>query len=251
MTSTFLTAEWRKLAMANYVVDEAVLQHYVPAGTVLDTWDGRCYVSLVGFMFLNTKLKGFTIPCHSNFEEVNLRFYVRHEKEGEVRRGVVFIKELVPRAALTLVANRVYNENYQTVPMRHNWKMSGNQLQVEYHWWQKDWNSFTVLASPNAMDIAEGSEEEFITEHYWGYTKITGSITSEYQVTHPRWQVYPVEDYLINVDFGNVYDDEFAFLKYRKPVSVMLAEGSAISVKAGTKFTTSSKTVGFINQSIH
>jgi uncharacterized protein YqjF (DUF2071 family) len=74
----FLTAEWQHLVMLNYEVDAGLLVPFVPAGTELDDWKDKIFVSLVGFLFLNTKLLGFLpIPMHSNFEEVNLRFYVR------------------------------------------------------------------------------------------------------------------------------------------------------------------------------
>jgi uncharacterized protein YqjF (DUF2071 family) len=232
---TFLTAEWRKLAMANYAVDRELLRDFLPAGTELDIWQNACYVSLVGFMFLNTRLKGITVPCHANFEEVNLRFYVKYKHGGTWKRGVVFIKEIVPRPALTLVANRIYKENYQTMPMKHSWLANGASLEVEYSWKKKKWNSFKVNASPNPILIEVGSEEEFITEHYWGYTKINSSITSEYEVVHPKWMTYRVNSYSVDVDFGDVYGEQFSFLSKLAPKSVILAEGSKIAVKAGTK----------------
>ncbi|MBD0278319.1 MAG: DUF2071 domain-containing protein [Flavisolibacter sp.] len=232
---TFLTAEWRKLAMANYAVSRELLNEFVPAGTELDTWQGTCYLSLVGFMFLNTKLKGFTIPCHANFEEVNLRFYVRYKGDGIWKRGVVFIKEIVPRPALTYVANKIYKEHYQTMPMRHTWLKDARTLEVEYSWRKKNWNNFKVNATSTSMPIKDGSEEEFITEHYWGYTKINNSLTSQYEVQHPRWAIYPVSSYSIEVDFQDLYGKQFSFLSAHTPKSVMLAEGSKIAVKAGTK----------------
>lgn len=116
---SFLTAEWRKLAMINYIVDDRLLLPYLPSGTLLDYRHGQCYVSLVGFMFLNTKLLGVPIPFHRNFEEVNLRFYVKRKHGNEWRRGGVFIKEFVTKAAISLVANTIYKENYQTMKMNH------------------------------------------------------------------------------------------------------------------------------------
>src|SRR6185503_10721641 len=111
-------AGWRKLVMANYAVDPSALAPYLPYKTEIDLWQGTCYVSLVGFMFVDTAVMGVKIPFHVNFEEVNLRFYVRYRDQGEWKRGVVFIKEIVPRAALAFVANTLYNENYETMPMR-------------------------------------------------------------------------------------------------------------------------------------
>src|SRR5580693_3217982 len=133
MAKTFLTAEWRKLIMANYIVAEDALQPYLPVGTELDRYIGRSYVSLVGFLFQSTRLKSVPIPFHRTFEEVNLRFYVQHTKStGEQRRGVVFISELVPRFALSLVANTIYGENYATVAMRHAWNETDAERVVAY-----------------------------------------------------------------------------------------------------------------------
>lgn len=235
MTKTFLQAEWRKLAMANYSVDPKVLEAYLPHKTEIDLWNGICYVSLVGFMFLNTKVKGFKIPFHTNFEEVNLRFYVRYNDKGEWKRGVVFIKEIVPKPALTFVANAIYKENYETMPMNHSWTVTNDSLNVEYKWKKAQWNSFKVTTEPNASMIVENSEEEFITEHYWGYTQIAKGKTAEYGVEHPRWEVYKTKDYLIDVDFGDIYGQNFSFLTSQTPLSVFLAEGSEIKVKEGRR----------------
>jgi len=228
---SFLTAEWRKLAIANYAVDPGLLQPYLPAGTELDIWDGRCYLSLVGFMFQNTKLLGARVPFHSNFEEVNLRFYVRYPDAGIWKRGVVFIREIVPRFALAFVANTIYNENYVALAMSHQWKETEHQREVEYSWKVKGmWQSFSVTAERELLEIDVASETEFITEHYWGYARYNERVTNEYEVRHPRWHHYPVLDHRVKVDFGLTYGDRFSLLNHEAPVSVMLAEGSEISV---------------------
>ncbi len=233
MGSTFLKAEWRKLVMANYAVDPLILTKYLPHKTEIDVWNNTCYVSLVGFMFIETRVKGIKIPFHVNFEEVNLRFYVRYLDNGEWKRGVVFIKEIVPKPALMFVANLIYKENYETMPMRHSWVTAGNEITVEYGWKKDEWNSIRVIADKNPIPIESDSEEEFITEHYWGYTRVSGNKTSEYGVEHPKWEVYPVKNYSIQVDFSKVYGEDFAFLKSETPKSVFLAEGSEIKVKGG------------------
>lgn len=233
MSNPFLQAEWRKLAIANYSIGPDVLQKYVPNKTELDLWNGICYVSLVGFMFQNTRVKGIRVPFHVNFEEVNLRFYVRYKSGHEWKRGVVFIKEIVPKPALALVANIIYKEHYETMPMRHSWEKGNDELVVEYRWRKNQWNSLKVVTSLDSVEISDGSEEEFITEHYWGYTKLNGGRTSEYGVEHPKWNVYRTLHYSIDVDFGAVYGDDFAFLRNEEPRSVFLAEGSDIVVQSG------------------
>ena len=229
---SFLKAEWRKLAIANYEIDSSLLVEYIPYGTELDLWNGKCYVSLVGFMFLNTRLLNIKVPFHVNFEEVNLRFYVRRLENNEWKRGVVFIKEIVPKLALSLVANTVYHENYETMPMQHTWAETDHEREVAYSWRKNGkWQRFSVKAAKQSAPIGFGSETEFITEHYWGYARVNAARTNEYEVTHPRWNAYNVLDFEIDVDFGAVYGARFSLLKDEKPVSVMLAEGSEITVE--------------------
>ena len=232
MNKIFLSAEWRKLAMANYCVDQNILKKYLPLKTEFDLFNGNCYLSLVAFMFENVKVKGIKIPFHTHFEEVNLRFYVKHKSpEGEWKRGVVFIKEIVPRRAITFVANTIYNENYITMPMAHRWEVKDNSLLVKYDWGNK--NSFSIKAQNKTIEIKENSEAEFITEHYWGYTKINETKTSEYNVQHKRWKVYQINTFKIEVDFTDLYGKEFSFLKTAVPDSVFLADGSDITVFGG------------------
>lgn len=229
---SFLNAEWRKLAFANYNIDKDLLTEFLPFGIELDLWDEKCYVSLVGFMFVNTKLLGIRIPWHVNFEEVNLRFYVKRYDNGEWKRGVVFIKEIVPRPALSFIANTVFNENYETMPMSHHWEENQNNRIVEYKWGASGIkNTFKIKASVKAYDIEPNSSIEFITEHYWGYAMVNKQKSNEYEVTHPKWKIYKVKDYSIDVDFGLLYGAKFGFLNSMKPDSVMLAEGSKITVE--------------------
>jgi uncharacterized protein YqjF (DUF2071 family) len=232
---TFLSAEWRKLVIANYEVNPSILQNYIPHKTEIDFWNNTCYVSLVGFMFLNTKVKGLKIPFHINFEEVNLRFYVKYKSDKEWKRGVVFIKEIVPKSVLSLVANTVYKEHYQTLPMEHSWIINDDTLEVTYKWKNTVWNSVKVTAENRLTSLEVGSEEDFISEHYWGYTKTSENTTSEYGVEHPVWQFYKVKDYSINVNFEESYSSEFGFLNDANPISVFLAEGSEITVREGRK----------------
>lgn len=229
---SFLTAEWKNLALINYEIDAKILENYIPKGTEIDNWNGKCYISLVGFMFENVKLLGMKIPFHINFEEVNLRFYVKRFEKNEWKRGVVFIKEIVPKPALTLVANTIYKEHYQTLPMKHSIIENKNSKDFVYQWKTKNkWNTILVEIEKNPIEIEINSEAEFITEHYFGYTKVNNEKTFEYEVKHPRWQQYNVTNHQIDVNFGEVYGNEFDFLNHQKPISVMLAVGSEISVE--------------------
>jgi len=227
----FLTAEWRKLVMANYLVSEDLLKPYLPYGTELDYWNNNLYISLVGFMFLNTKVLGVPVPFHRNFEEVNLRFYVRYKQEGEWRRGVVFIKEIVPKNIISLVANTIYGEHYETLPMNHIIMEKEERWHVEYHVKKGyRWHKIIVEAPNKPLPIKEGSEEEFITEHYWGYTKRGALKTSQYEVGHPRWKYYAVDKFEVDGDFCAIYGNQFDFMN-EEPHSTFLAEGSQIFVK--------------------
>jgi hypothetical protein len=236
MKSTFLKAHWKNLIMANYEIDAAILQPFVPAYTELDLYNGRCLVSIVAFQFLNTRVKGLALPFHTNFDEVNLRFYVRYADVDGYKRGAVFIKEMVPKHMITLVANSIYGEHYETLPVKHELTFKEASQRVRYQWYKnKKWNELTVTASLLPIDILPGSEEEFITEHYWGYTRLGKQKTSEYGVEHPRWLQYPVTDQHIDIDFKANYGDRFAFMQTLKPSSVLMAVGSDIAVKGGRR----------------
>jgi uncharacterized protein YqjF (DUF2071 family) len=229
---SFLTAEWNDLLFINYEIDSKLLKKYVPKGTELDLWNNKCYISLIAFMFEYVKVLGFQIPYHVNFEEVNLRFYVKRFENGIWKRGVVFVKEIVPKHAITIVANTLYNEHYQTLPMRHTRTSDANSLQFKYEWKNDNyWNSIAVKTKKELLPIEKNSEAEFISEHYYGYTKSNNEKTVEYEVTHPKWQQLEVMDYQVDVDFEMVYGKEFAFLQNQKTASCFMAKGSKITIE--------------------
>ena len=239
MAKPFLSAEWRNLIMSNYVVDPSLLQKYLPRYTELDTFNENHYVSLVGFLFKNVKVRGIAFPFHTNFEEVNLRFYVRYKENNFWKRGVVFMKEIVPRRMITFIANTLYGENYRTHQMNHQFKESANELIVNYNWKVgSNWNRINCIAEKNPENIIEQSSEEFITEHYWGYTFINDACTGVYEVAHPKWRIHKVKSYDIVCDAKELYGDAFAETLNHKPESVFLAEGSPVQVMKGKKMIT-------------
>lgn len=226
----FLTGQWRWLVMLNYAVDPALLLPLVPKGTQLDFSQGKAYVSMVGFMFLHTRLLGLPIPFHRNFEEVNLRFYVRREVDGEVRRGVTFIKELVPRWAIATVARAAYNEAYISLPMRHV-ITEAHSPSAQYEWKHSGrWNSLRLTAQGKSVPLVPGSHEEFITEHFWGYTVQRDGGSIEYRVEHPSWNVWQAAEAELDCNVAALYGQQFAEPLSRPPDTAFLADGSAIAV---------------------
>jgi uncharacterized protein YqjF (DUF2071 family) len=242
-TKEFLTAEWRALAMLNYEIDPAILQPLVPRGTELDQWQGKTFVSEVGFLFLNTRVAGMAIPFHRNFEEINLRFYVRRKAEDGWRRGVVFVKEIVPRLAIAAVARVVYNENYVARRMWHGTDLGTDSFTksglVEYGWLEKTGNQrrnfLRVRVTGKPQPLVAGSEEEFITEHYWGYARQRDGGTVEYQVEHPSWNVWQVSEAEFKCDVARVYGESFAEALRAQPSSAFVADGSPIIVRKGAR----------------
>lgn len=233
MQSAFLTARWEYLVMANYEVNPDALRPMLPEGVELDTFEGKHLVSLVGFMFLRTKVLGLPVPFHRDFEEVNLRFYVRRLEGNTWKRGVVFVKEIVPKWAIAWVANTIYGEPYVRHTMRHC-IVQDQALHVDYEWKvANDWYRIGVEADSVVEEIPPSSAEEFILEHYWGYTDRRGNGTQEYGVEHPRWLVHRVASYDIRCDFGKLYGATFADLNKAVPHSVFLAQGSDVLVRWG------------------
>ena len=238
MPRPFLTARWECLILLNYTCPAEILAPRVPAGTTLDLWQGDAIVSVVGFLFQDTRLLGLPIPFHRNFEEVNLRFYVRRETpDGELRRAVVFVRELVPRWAIATVARVVYNEPYLAVPMNHTVELaeaSGGMVRYD---WRHEGTPYTLrgtAAGPAEM-AAPGSEAEFITEHYWGYTRQRDGGTLEYQVEHPSWPVWSLDDAAFEGNPAPLYGSEFADVLASPPRSAFLAVGSEIAVHKGLR----------------
>jgi uncharacterized protein YqjF (DUF2071 family) len=236
----FLTAEWRYLAMINYEVDPAILLPFVPRGTELDKWKERTFVSIVGFRFLKTLVLGVPIPFHRNFDEINLRFYVRRPAADGWRRGVVFIKEIVPRPAIAMVARVIYNENYVAREMRHEIGFdegeSGQLGSVGYGWREgRKWNHLRVGVSGEPVALKTGSQEEFITEHYWGYATQRDGGCVEYQVEHPPWRVWQVDTTELDCDVERVYGRRFVEFLRAGHASAFVAEGSPVIVRRGVR----------------
>ena len=236
----FLTAQWRHLAMLNFEVDPALVHPLVPAGTELDDFGGRTFVSLVGFLFLDTRVFGIRIPRHADFEEVNLRFYVRRKTSEGWRRGVVFVKELVPRVAIAVTARVFYGENYAAVAMSHRVDVEKDngepRRRVSYRWqFAGREHRIHLVARGEAREIAAGSEEEFITEHYWGYARQRHGATLEYRVEHPRWSVWTAQEAHFEGDAARLYGERFAASLTAAPASAFLADGSKVIVFTPTR----------------
>jgi uncharacterized protein YqjF (DUF2071 family) len=255
----FLSARWQLLAMLNWQVEPALLEPYVPRGVELDFHQGRTFVSLVGFLFLDTRVLGFSIPGHANFEEVNLRFYVRRQVAGEVRRGVAFIKEFVPRWAIAQTARVCYNEPYVALPMRHEVtgeavfckapsmdrgqqepgarvQESGARSQepgrVAYRWWIGGrWESLELAYAGERLPLVAGSHEEFIAEHYWGYCGQRRGGCVEYEVAHPAWSIWPATQAQLDCRSAPaLYGAALAEVLSRPPSTAFLADGSPVAV---------------------
>jgi len=224
---TLVTAEWRDLVLFTFEAPRALFEPLLPRGVELDDWRGRIFLSLIGFRFLGSRLLGVPIPFHGNFPEVNLRFYVRRQTPEGLRRGVVFLREMVPQQAVAVFARRLYGENYVRVPMaqmvepgrsaKYSWQTTGKQ-----HWIWARTVSPPAVPAPDAL-------ETFILDHHWGYTRTPDGGCLEYQVERPPWRVYPIESFEMCVD------GELPFAHPAAPDSVIFAEGSEVAVSFGRR----------------
>lgn len=232
MTATFLTADWRYLAMLSFEVESDVLAPHLPKGTELDDRNGRHYLSLVAFLFLDTHVLGIPALFHQNFEEVNLRFYVRRRVGEERRLGVVFIREMVPLFLVAQTARLTYNEPYRTVPMQHAIVETGGELQsVEYLFGgPRDQCRITLHTQSEPVEMARGSEEEFLSERGWGYTRQRDGGTIEYRVEHERWRVWRDAGWELDGPLEAFYDRPFPGILRGAPASAFIADGSPVAV---------------------
>lgn len=229
-----MTAEWINLLMLNYAVDASLLRAYVPAGTELDQFEGKTYVSLIGFEFNNTRIGGIPVPFHRSFEEVNLRFYVRRNS----RRGAVFIRELVPKFAVMAIARFAFGENYSRTPMSHRIRRDKERdsVEVEFSWGSGIGRCALKGETKGTATIPpEGSLAQFITEHYWGYAAQKDGGCIEYEVQHPQWPVREAKTAEFAGDATRYYPADLARAVMRPPDSAFVADGSAVTVFKGTR----------------
>jgi uncharacterized protein len=224
---TWLTAEWRNLCLFTYAVDPARLERYLPPGLTLDMRDGKAFVSLVAFDFVNTRVLGVSWPGYRHFPEVNLRFYV---KQGETR-GVAFIREYVPSRLVAFLARALYNEPYQQAPMSSASRESEHAIEVEHvlHAGGRA-QRLRILARRTESVPAEHSSVHFFKEHAIGFGCSRRGELLRYEVRHPIWTTYPVQDFHLDWEFGTVYGAQWADLSRQAPLSVVLAKGSAVRV---------------------
>jgi uncharacterized protein YqjF (DUF2071 family) len=241
----FLTAGWHHLAMLNFEIDPALLAPYLTSGLQIDFFEGRTFVSVVGFRFTGTRVCGIALPWHRCFDEVNLRFYVKRDVDGETRRGVMFIKELVPRRLVSWVARTFYNENYATVPMRSSLALPQGDRPgaVSYGWRHLNrWHRLSATFAGAPAVPAPGSEAEFITEHYWGYSRQRDGSALEYRVEHPPWRVWMAQAHEFDCDAASLYGPHFAPVLCQTPTSAFVAEGSAVVVRRGVRVPSAART---------
>jgi len=230
VASPFLTATWRHLVLLNWRVNEDLLVPHLPSGVELDRWDGDCWASLVGFQFLHMSVKGVPAFGYRDFPEINLRFYVKRQVNGETRRGVVFIREITPHLMVGWVARALYNEPYTTMPMRQSVDESHARYQLQI---DGQWQGLGVRTARAWRGQDEA--ELFITEHYWGYNTQRNGDAMEYQVEHPTWRARSIELDCLDLDIEKLYGEQWAQALGAKPDSMVFAEGSGVTVRAGVR----------------
>jgi uncharacterized protein YqjF (DUF2071 family) len=223
----FLTARWSNLCLLTYAVPPALLEPRLPPGLSLDLRDGRAFVSLVAFDFLDTRVLGVPWPGYRDFPEINLRFYVR---QGD-RRGVVFVREFVPQRLVAFLARSIYREPYLAAPMSSRVDEEEGEIRIEHRLTLGGReNRLSVVASKPATRPSPESTEHFFKEHEWGFGTDRGGRCVRYRVGHPCWDCYRMQSYVLDWDWRAVYGEEFAFLASATPCSLVAAVGSAVRV---------------------
>lgn len=227
MARPFLTASWQNLILANYTVPEELLRPLLPPGLELDRRSGRCFASLVGFQFLQTRVLGISWPGFRHFPEWNLRFYVRHGDQ----RGVCFVREFVPQWFVATVARVIYNEPYRSARMTMSVQEQSDTLTAAYTVaWGGRVHSLRATGDRPAMRPGPDSDEHFFKEHSWGFGVTRRGTLLRYEVAHPEWDVYPVRSFVADVDWGTLYGPEWTVMNGVEPASVVLAAGSTVLV---------------------
>lgn len=235
-TTGLLTADWRDLVMLSYEIDPLLLVPHVPGGTSLDFHDGRALVTLVGLRMLNLRVAGIPVPFLQEFEQVNFRFYVWRREGHQLRRGVVFIREIVPSASMTLGARLLFNEHYVTAPMRHEVADPEHGGQVTYEWQAGGrWNRLSAQQLGAAGPMPPASIEAFVKDRPWGYAQQRDGSTLEYFVEHPDWDVRAADAPVLECGVDEAFGRRFVSTLARPPISAFVAVGSEATVHPGRK----------------
>ena len=232
MAATFLTARWVNLCLYSYAVPRELLEPLIPGDIELDIRDGEAWASLVAFDFLDTRVKGIRWPGHVNFPELNLRFYVRHNNE----RGVMFVREYVPRRAIATTARLLYNEPYACAPMGSTTTRTDDTLTVDYTL-KRAGRTHRIGAVADATPITPDTEsvEHWFKEHSRGYGVTRRGRTLAYTVTHPTWAIHPIRETTIDLDWATLYGPDWACMNNKQPASTILAAGSEVTVSPAKK----------------
>jgi uncharacterized protein YqjF (DUF2071 family) len=224
---SFLTARWVNLILLTYAVDRDLLTPLLPPQCALDLRDGRAFVSLVAFDFLDTRVFGISWPGFRQFPEINLRFYVRHGTD----RGVCFIQELVPQRFVAFMARAFYNEPYRSAAMVGKTVVQNDKVTVEHCVTQSGRTSrLNLCGSMPAIRPASDSIEHFLMEHSWGFGRSRRGRLLQYRVHHPEWDIWPVESWNLDWDWSAIYGDRWSLLQKAEPISIIFAAGSEVQV---------------------
>jgi len=226
-----LTADWNNLVVLNYEIDPAALIPYLPPHTEPDFWNNKCYISLVAFQFRNPKIRGIALPFYRNFEQVNLRFYVRYSYGKEIRKGVVFIKEIAAGKLLKAGAALLYNEHYTNLPTRHAIEEKDSMLHIKYEWnCNNEWNYIDAVADMHKTIPRSGSVEAFITNRFWGYTKVSVNKTVEFCIAHQPWNIHVLKSCRINCSSEALYGKTLHSYLTKEPALSFMMDGSFVKV---------------------
>ncbi len=227
MSRPFLTARWSNLILANYATPRELLEPSLPGGLRLDERHGKTWCSIVAFDFLDTRVLGVPWPGFRNFPEMNLRFYVTDGK----RRGVCFVREIVPQAFVCFVARLFYNEPYSPAAMRSRQSRTNGKITAKYDtWWKGNRQTVAAEAKNKSFRPDADTDAHFFKEHQWGFGTGPSGKTLLYEVRHPHWDVYPVTNTRIDIDWASLYGPHWSIMQDRKPDSVIWAAGSAVEV---------------------
>jgi uncharacterized protein YqjF (DUF2071 family) len=226
--TAFLTAEWHHVLGVTWAADAALLVPHLPRGAEIDELDGSPRVSLVAFGFRRTRVRGIPIPGHIAFPEINLRFYVRLRGE----RAVVFIREFVPRPAISVVAKLVYNEPYRTTRMEHVVTEARDALHVRHRFGRRKASLLEAIASLDDRLPEPDSPEHWLTHHDLGVGRTRDGRARSYRVEHELWALHEILTLNLDVDFGGLYGPQWAQLADAEPSHVTLATGSQVRVLA-------------------
>ena len=233
-TKPLMKAVYSDLVAVNFQIDAKILRPLVPPGLELDFYHGETFISLIAMMIKNVKIWGLPFSLVPSCPELSLRFYVQRKDGDQVEKGACLIKDYISGSTAAWFLESQFKSEFAKMKIKSVSSGFGENIipEVEYQWKVDDhWNKLRVRArskikrGPNPLDTKVG----FILDHNNYFSTFEGK-TVAYRVERPKWEIWDAAQANFTCDVSQLFGKEFVKPLAKRPASVFVAGGSAVTI---------------------